>query len=85
MVTLEELEATTPGPDNCCSGKCTNFWVDQFDPGATLKRVNKALDLFYSKFPSFPRDLTTPKCDFDRKIWYANDEWPRLDPWATPT
>jgi len=86
-VSLEDVEATRPGGDNCCpSDRCTSFWDRQFDDGATSDRVRSILDALEQKYPDWPRELGQGPCDFNREKWYAdgNDEWPRTDPWATP-
>lgn len=82
-VSLEEIENTKPWGGNCCpADRCTGFWDNQFDEGATKSRVNDILDIFAEKFPDMPRDLDTAPCDFKREKWYADDAWPRRDPWA---
>merc|ERR1712203_1194312 len=71
------------GGDNCCDGKCTSFWADQFNEWKTTWRVNQALDLFKRKYPDRPRILgTNGKCDFQWWKWYKVDPWPKVDPWA---
>eukprot|EP00405_Crypthecodinium_cohnii_P032347 CAMPEP_0206519310 /NCGR_PEP_ID=MMETSP0324_2-20121206/65112_1 /ASSEMBLY_ACC=CAM_ASM_000836 /TAXON_ID=2866 /ORGANISM="Crypthecodinium cohnii, Strain Seligo" /LENGTH=167 /DNA_ID=CAMNT_0054012861 /DNA_START=74 /DNA_END=577 /DNA_ORIENTATION=+ len=82
VVDLTELEATVPGDDNCCEGACTNFWVNEWDKGELKAKTNRALDLFLNKYPTLPRDLPPPACDFNKETWYAVDTWPRKDPWA---
>jgi hypothetical protein len=86
-VSLEEVEASKPGGDNCCpSDRCTSFWDSQFDAGATSDRVRSILDAFEQKYPDMPRELGQGPCDFEREKWYpdGSDEWPRTDPWAPP-
>jgi hypothetical protein len=87
FVSLEEIEATRPGGDNCCpSDRCTAFWDNQFDDGATSDRVRSILDALEQKYPDMPRELGQGPCDFQREKWYPDggDEWPRTDPWAPP-
>jgi len=79
-ITLEELEQTSPGEGDCCSGNCTSFWTEQFSVPKTTWRVNQALDVFSLKYPDQPRDLQAT-CDFKRDAWYHNDTWERRDPW----
>lgn len=83
-ITLEELEASTPswGGEQCCDGKCTGFWDDQFNPGKTAWRTQKALDLFQVYYPDMPRDLAYIPCDFDWRKWYSPDPYEHRDPFA---
>lgn len=85
-ITLQELEEVSPGLGDCCtrsrSGNCTSFWEDQFSIDRTYWRINQALDLFARKYPEKPRDLPAT-CDFRNWTWYADDGWPRKDPWAS--
>lgn len=82
VISLLDLEKSVPGGDNCCDGHCTDFWANPWDPNEMSLRIVKALDVFHGKYPMLPRDLKTPACDFHADQWYANDEWPRKDPWA---
>lgn len=79
-ITLEELEQTSPGEGDCCSGNCTSFWTEQFSVPKTTWRVNQALDVFSLKYPDQARDLQAT-CDFKRDAWYHDDTWERRDPW----
>lgn len=80
-VSLEEMEAVSPGSENCCEGHCTNFWHDQFNPGAMSWRVHAAMEVFKKKYPEMPWDLPAPPCDFDASKWYPQDLWHKQDPW----
>lgn len=80
-ITLEDLEKLAPGDDNCCNGRCSDFWHNQWDPLVMSWRVGAALWLFKSKYPSWTKNLLPPECDFDREKWYVEDPWPRQDPW----
>jgi len=80
-VTLESLEEFSPGSDNCCEGRCSDFWRGQWDPAVMSWRVDAALWMFNSKYPASTRPLRAPACDFDRDKWYAEDPWARQDPW----
>lgn len=82
-ISLEDLENTTQGMDNCCHGNCTNFWVEPFNVEKSRWRVNKALDLFERRYSNLPRELQSlaPACDFQWWKWYSMDPWPKVDPW----
>jgi len=80
-VTLQELESTSPGNDNCCEGRCSNFWHDVLDPNATSNRIAKTEQIFQAKYPNMPVDLPEPTCNFDHRKLYGEDPWHRQDPW----
>jgi hypothetical protein len=86
-ISLEEVEATAtassdmPGA-NCCNGKCTSFWDDPFSIERSAWRAQQAMSVFQSRYPAIPRELPPGACDFQWKSWYAEDGWPRQDPWA---
>jgi len=80
-ITLADLEELSPGQDNCCNGRCSDFWHNQWDPVVMSWRVGAALWVFKSKYPAWSKNLLPPVCDFDREKWYAEDPWPRQDPW----
>lgn len=81
VINVTSLEATTPGDDNCCEDTCSDFWVDLWDEEATYQRVRKTLDLFGNNYPTMPRDLEAPPCDFQWWKWYTPDPWEKMDPW----
>jgi hypothetical protein len=81
MITLEDLEGLSPGNSNCCKGSCTDFWHGFHDIGATSNRVQQVLKVFETRYPSMPRELAAPLCDFQQWKWYGDDPWYRHDPW----
>jgi hypothetical protein len=85
QISLEELEAQSPGNGNCCDGHCTSYWDDFWNPGRTQVRAQQARDLFFRLFPDEPRDLMNIRCDFNHWAWYTPDPYERRDPWATTT
>lgn len=55
-------------------GRCTNFWNDKKNRKKNRQRVEAVDAAFKAKYPSMPSDaeLSPPKCDFNRKRFYAN-------------
>jgi hypothetical protein len=68
----EELEASFPGLDYCCHGRCTRFWQHPSITSKCSQRVQEALRVFKNKFPGMPLDLPAPRCDFDRSQFWAD-------------
>jgi hypothetical protein len=83
-LSLEEIEATSPSGPNCCpADRCTGFWENQLDEGATSGRVQAIRSAFAEKYPDWPEDLGPSRCDFRKDAWYTAgaDIWP-LRPWG---
>jgi len=80
-LTLVELEEVAPGKDNCCEGVCSDFWHDMWNNEVSAWRAETAKKLFQKKYPALNASLEAPPCDFDRSVWYAQDDWERMDPW----
>lgn len=85
LLSLEEIEAMNPGGPNCCpADRCTGFWENQFDEGATNGRVQAIQGAFAEKYPDWPQDIGASQCDFRKDAWYTADTdiWQLRDPWA---
>lgn len=85
VVSLEEIEATSPSGPNCCpADRCTGFWENQFDEVTTSGRVQAIQSAFAERYPDLPQDFGPSQCDFRKDAWYTSetDIWPLRDPWA---
>jgi len=52
-------------------GKGTSFWDNKNSTAACQTRIDKANEIFRSRFPNYP-DLPDPTCDFNKYTFYQN-------------
>jgi hypothetical protein len=63
---------TKPGANDRDQGRCISFWNDRKNRQACDRRQQAVLNEFFKKYPTMPRELAPPVCDFNRQVFYDN-------------